>query len=1186
MPVPTWYNQDGAIHTGFCIVNDLTMKPEQFREWSLRVFTWVLGYDLFCVLIWLDHIGLRVATLVNLSFLGMDRLDEKAARFVRPWATARFIPEGVKRFTTWAPLLIPFYIPAGADWDWAWTHGEAIQQSSHGIVQELLALPGTQLAWLAIAAGAAVSLASFALRRATAARPVEYTLAGALYAVTAKASGELQNRLASPEYDVTRRSYEALDSAGCALFLTECTPLAPREEPAGSAEPEHPGQTDLTRSVRSTENARSTSAAWPVVGNYPEEFFIKSRIEGDGHTIRITNQSHEIRATVTIRLPNDAGAVAAELWEITLENLGNRPRVLRVVPYLEWVLATPGADRGHTQYNRLFPEMSYEPELNAVLALHRATKKLGVLAADRPPRGFLTSRLDFVGRAGSVWSPGCLEMPFDASSFIEPHRAEACPTFDPIGSLLVDIPLEARGSGSLRLLIGCADDKDEAADWVRRYVQPSVAAAWHEPAPRQPRIGHGRIPPGTPQPYCEFADGGRRLRVHTPLTPRPFDHAMANALGHVLSVTNRGLHSSASVNAQQNRITPDWADTATSELPSEAFYLYDPESGQWFSPTYLPLRDNEAAYSAEFGVDGTATFRMERPEIATELTAFVPPHEPAGVYLLTVTNRGPGVRRLRLAPYFEIALAQNPENAGPLKVDCDRASGALFFENRRNTFRSGPAFAAMSHRVERVATRRGDFFGPSRSLAHPMFVVSDYTAINELVAHGTAENEREAARQAFAAGVDMDMQSGAYDRYLGQLVAEGKISQTQIDEAVRRILRLKFMLGLFDDPYRYCDREREKRLLGAAAHREATYDMACRSMVLLKNGKHTLPLKPGARIALIGPLAQARQDLLGSWSGDGDAERVEPVLAAVTRTNGGGRVSFARGCDVDSRDRSGFAAAVKAASQAEVVVMVLGESQDMSGEAASRTRIGLPGVQSELVEAIAAAGKPLVLVLMNGRPLALEKESTLADAILEAWYPGSEGARAVADMLFGKRVPSGKLPVTFPRCLGQTPIYYGMKRTGRPMDPAKPGEEYVSRYLDCANDPLYPFGFGLSYTTFAYSDLKLSAERLRPGEQLTATATVRNTGSCDGAEVVQLYIQNLVGSVTRPVRELKGFRRIELRAGESRAVTFSIGQEELRSLRGDMTWGTEPGKYRVLVGPNSRDLLSAPFELVAAAKCP
>ena len=695
MPTPTWYNQDGAIHTGFCIVNSFAMDPRQFHDWSLRVFTWVLGYDFFRILIWLDHMGLRVATLVNLSFLGMDRLDEKAARFVRPWATARCIPEGIKRFTTWAPLLIPFYIPVGAEWDWAWTHSEAIQASSPGALHAILGMPGAELAWLTVAAIASISLVSFAVRRTAAASgnagdSAEQTLSNARYAVTAKASGELGSRLAAQGYDVTRRSYEGIDPAGRVLFLAESQLAQP--------------------------------AAWPVVGNYPDELFAASRIEGDGRAIRITNQSHDVCATVTIRLADDAGDVAAEIWEITLENLSDRARVLNVVPYLEWVLATPTADRGHTQYNRLFPEVSYEPELNAVLALHRLTKKLGMLAADRPPRGFLTSRVDFIGRAGSVWSPGCLEGPLDEKSFIEPQRAEACPMFDPIGSLLVEIPLDARGSGSLRLLIGCADNKEQAANWVRRYLKPSVAAASHASTPRPLRIGHGRIPPGTPQPYCEFTDGGRSLRVHTPFTPRAFDHAMSNALGHVLTVTNRGLHSSASVNAQQNRITTDWADTATRELPSEAFYLYDLDDGQWYSPTYLPLRDKHAAYSVEFGVDGTATFRMERPEIVTELTTFVPPQEPTGVYLLTVTNRGSRPRRLRLASYFEIVLADNPENAGPLVVDYDRVSGGLFFENRRNTFRSGPAFAAMSSAVEVVVTRRGDFFGQGRSVAHPALV--------------------------------------------------------------------------------------------------------------------------------------------------------------------------------------------------------------------------------------------------------------------------------------------------------------------------------------------------------------------------------------------------------------------------------------------------------------------------------
>ncbi|MCE5266884.1 MAG: hypothetical protein LLG00_03245 [Planctomycetaceae bacterium] len=694
MAVPTWYNQDGAIHTAFCIVNDVAMQPSQFREWSLRVFTWVLAYDVFRVLIWLDHMGLRVATLVNLSFLGMDRLDEEAARFVRPWATARYIPEGVKRFTTWAPLLIPFYIPAGADWDWAWTHSEAIQQTSRGIFGWLSDMAPAQAVWLAIAAVGGATLVSFIVRRLAVAggggmaegeKLADVTLTNGHYSVTAKASGELRSSLTSPPCDITRRSYEGRAPAGRVLFLAE------------------------------------GSTAWPIIGNCPEELFPRSRIEGDDQAIRIVNRSHEICATVTIRLPEHAQAVTAEIWQVTLENLSSRARLLDVAPYLEWVLAMPAADRGHTQYNRLFIELSYDPELNAVLAWHRLTKKLGILATDRTPQGYLTSRIDFIGRAGTVWLPDCLHRGND-EGFLAPMRAEPRPTFDPIGSLRMKLPLDAHGCASLKLLVGCADSVEQAAAWIKQYLHPSSDNAAKEASARQPRIGHGKIPPGTPQPYWEYANNGRTLRIRTPFTPRPFDHTMSNAVGHVLAVTNRGLHSSASVNAQQNRITTEWADTATGELPSEAFYLYDPDNGEWFSPTYLPLRDKQAEYSVEYGVDGTATFHMERSDITTELTVFVPPSEPAGVYRLTVTNRGREVRRLRLGAYFEIALADNPENAGPLEIHHDQASGALFFENPRNTFRSGPAFAAMSVRPERFATRRGEFFGQGRWVAHPSFV--------------------------------------------------------------------------------------------------------------------------------------------------------------------------------------------------------------------------------------------------------------------------------------------------------------------------------------------------------------------------------------------------------------------------------------------------------------------------------
>jgi beta-glucosidase len=460
------------------------------------------------------------------------------------------------------------------------------------------------------------------------------------------------------------------------------------------------------------------------------------------------------------------------------------------------------------------------------------------------------------------------------------------------------------------------------------------------------------------------------------------------------------------------------------------------------------------------------------------------------------------------------------------------------------------------------------------------FVVTDYTAINEMVAHGSAADDTEAARQALAAGVDMDMQSSAYLNHLKELLAAGKISQAQIDTAARRILEVKFKLGLFDDPYRRCDEQREKQVLYSPENLETAYRMACESCVLLKNQNQTLPLKSGANIAVIGPLADSQRDLLGSWKGEGDWNFIETVLGAIRRGNTNGTVTYARGCDIDSTNRSGFAAAVRAAQGADVAVLVLGESCDMCGEAKSRTSISLPGVQTELIREIKKTGKPIVLVLMNGRPLALEEESQLADALLEDWFPGTEGGRATADVLFGSQNPSGKLPVTFPRTLGQVPIFYAAKNTGRPLNPANPKEAYKSSYIDCPNDPLYPFGFGLSYTTFTYSDVRLDGTTLQPGGTLTATVTVTNSGPCDGAEVVQLYLRQLVGSVTRPVRELKGFQKLELKAGESRTVAFSIGERELSFLRADMTVGTEPGKFQIFIGPNSRDTRAAAFELL------
>ena len=460
------------------------------------------------------------------------------------------------------------------------------------------------------------------------------------------------------------------------------------------------------------------------------------------------------------------------------------------------------------------------------------------------------------------------------------------------------------------------------------------------------------------------------------------------------------------------------------------------------------------------------------------------------------------------------------------------------------------------------------------------FVVTDYTAINELVMHGTAADEGDAARQALAAGVDMDMQSAAYLNHLPERLAAGQITEAQINAAVKRILEIKFKLGLFDNPFRHLNEQREQQAFYTKENLATAYRLACESFVLLKNTNQTLPLKAGKKIAVIGPLADSRRDLLGSWIAKGKANSCETVFEGIQRNNPGAKVTFTAGCDLDSTNRAGFAKAVAAAKRADFAVLVLGESSEMSGEAKCRTSLGLPGVQTELLREIKQTGKPVVVVLMNGRPLALEEESQLADALLEIWFPGTEGGAAAADVLFGRHNPSGKLPATFPRTVGQVPIFYAAKNTGRPLDPANPKEKYKSSYLDCPNDPLYPFGFGLSYTTFNYSEVRLDRATLNPGEKLQATVTVANTGPRDGAEVVQLYLRDLVGSVTRPVRELKGFQKITLKAGESREVIFSIGEDDLKFLRADMTVGTEPGEFQVFIGPNSRDTHAAKFDLL------
>jgi len=458
------------------------------------------------------------------------------------------------------------------------------------------------------------------------------------------------------------------------------------------------------------------------------------------------------------------------------------------------------------------------------------------------------------------------------------------------------------------------------------------------------------------------------------------------------------------------------------------------------------------------------------------------------------------------------------------------------------------------------------------------FVVSDYTSVNEMVHHGIVANEEEAALLAIKAGLDMDMQGEVYAKYLKGLIEKGLVDEKTIDQSVRRILKVKFKLGLFEDPYRYCNEAREKRTIYAPEHLEAAFDVAKRSMVLLKNENKVLPLKKGEKIAVIGELAASKRDLLGSWKAAGDWNFMKSVLDELKEYNGEKNVLYAEGCKKMGDDRTGFAQAIATARRADKIVMVIGEDAEWTGEAASRSNINVPGVQTELLEQLKLLNKPLVVVLMNGRPLVLTKENELADAILEAWFPGTMGGKAVTHVLYGEYNPSGKLTMTFPQNLGQVPIFYYEKNTGRPIYLGN--DKYKSKYLDCPNDPLFPFGFGLSYTTFEYSDITLSTNELQQNGSIVATVTVTNTGKTDGEEVVQCYIRDMVGSVTRPVKELKGFEKIFLKAGESKKVSFTITPDLLAFHRLDMTYGTEPGDFKLFIGGNSRDVKETSFKLM------
>ncbi len=461
-------------------------------------------------------------------------------------------------------------------------------------------------------------------------------------------------------------------------------------------------------------------------------------------------------------------------------------------------------------------------------------------------------------------------------------------------------------------------------------------------------------------------------------------------------------------------------------------------------------------------------------------------------------------------------------------------------------------------------------------------LVSDYTGVMELMPHGIAADREAAGAAGLRAGVDVDMVSAIYLEDLPAAVEAGRVPLAEVDASVRRVLNAKFRLGLFEDPYRYCrDSGRQQALTLTSRHRDAARRLAQKSMVLLENDGGVLPLSQSlATLAVIGPLADEPWAMLGNWVGIGRPEdAVTPLAALRERLGGDTRLLVAKGADIDSQDTTGFDEAVGAARRADAVLMFLGEHPEMSAEANNRTSLDLPGVQEQLVLAVAATGKPVVVVLLNGRPLSTGALQGRVGAILEAWFPGVEGGNALVDVLFGDVAPSGKLPVTVPRNVGQVPIYHARRNTGRP--PAK-DDKFTSKYLDVHWTPLYPFGHGLSYTTFAYGQPQLASRMVSADDpRQTVRVRVTNTGPRAGTEVVQLYLRDDVASVTRPVRELRGFRRVDLQPGESREVEFTLGFEDLALYDAGMRQVVEPGTFTVFAGGSSQATHSAQFEVVS-----
>lgn len=504
----------------------------------------------------------------------------------------------------------------------------------------------------------------------------------------------------------------------------------------------------------------------------------------------------------------------------------------------------------------------------------------------------------------------------------------------------------------------------------------------------------------------------------------------------------------------------------------------------------------------------------------------------------------------------------------PFKASVD--AGAATFMSSFNTLNGVPT-AASNYLQRDILKGKWNYSG---------FVVSDWGSIDQMIKWGYVADKKEAALKAIISGCDMDMMSSSYIDHLKQLVAEKQVSVKIIDDAVKRILAKKFELGLFDDPYRFCNEERQKQAWSNPKHKEAARSIAEKSIVLLKNQHNLLPLqKRGQNVALIGPLVKSKRDLQGNWIGAAEFGRIVSMYEGMTQKAGSDvHFTYAAGGTIKATDTTGIAEAVAVASKADVVVMALGEAGEMSGESKSRADIGLPGKQVELFNAVKATGKPIVVVLMAGRPMIFNEIADKADAILYAWFLGDEGGPAIANVLFGEYNPSGKLPVTFPRSVGQIPLSYQGYRTGHPY--SSNSTAYQTGYMDVPNTPRYAFGYGLSYTDFKYDDLKLDKTTTTKSGTITASFTLTNTGKYAGEEVVQLYINDPIASVVQPMKKLKDFQKVALKPGESKTITFKINNDKLSFYNQQLQWASEPGNFKLMIGSASDDIrLQSDFKL-------